>query len=249
MLSKRLVVITVMVVAASGIAMAGYHSMRPRTLCSIPHHDYQWGSRSRSEMRLSTIGQLIQRDMPRPQQVAPDTPESLPPPQAQGLSWIRPASRLEPWQKPDPHRGPVRVAEDPQIKVFQLDRPSLQIDHCSISRVALQLHKNGLWALSLRGDQNPEGASQVIETPAGSRQTGHLKRNKFVIKIRCFGQYRVDEEQSDTSTGKPVLLQLRPIEFWVQRAEPKDFFRRGHHPDATALFDLIDRAEIEFFYE
>ena len=142
-----------------------------------------------------------------------------------------------------------RGLQPKEIQLFQWDRPSLQIDHCSISRVALQLHDDGSWVLSLRADQNREPEEPGTPEERESRfQTLHLKRNQFVVKLRCYGAYRLEEPRADETTGKPVLFELGPKRFWVQRAQPKDFWFRGNDDDVRRYFDLVDRVEIELFY-
>ena len=143
--------------------------------------------------------------------------------------------------------GQQHPAKD--IKLFQLKQPKVQIGHCSISRVALQLHRNGDWVMSLRADQNPrpEGAEPEAATQDG-KFTLHLKRNQFVIKVRCYGAYSLDDERADTKTGKPVLLNLKTMKFWVQSGQPYAFWQKGHTCDLQEYFDLIDRVELEFYY-
>lgn len=136
-----------------------------------------------------------------------------------------------------------------QIRLYQLDRPGLQIDHCAISRVALQLHDDGIWVLSLRADQNRQDEPAAAPPPGEQRKaTAHIKRNQFVVKLRCYGRYEVKEAEPEASTGKPVLVQIEPERFWVQRGEPRHFVGSGKQEDLTRYFDLIDRVEIEFFY-
>jgi hypothetical protein len=69
-----------------------------------------------------------------------------------------------------------------------------------------------------------------------------------VVKLRCYGHYQAEEASADKTTGKPVLFQLGPKQFWVQRGQPKDYWFRGNKDDVTRYFDLIDRVEIELFY-
>jgi len=130
-----------------------------------------------------------------------------------------------------------------QIKVYQLKLPSLVADHCEISRVAFQVHNNGQWTLSLRADNHA-----VKQNEENGRFTAHLRRNQFFLKIRCYGSYQVDENSASQSTGKPVLVQLHPPPFWVQREQPYDLHRKGYSEDFKTFYEAIDRVEVEFYY-
>jgi hypothetical protein len=133
-----------------------------------------------------------------------------------------------------------------RIRYFQLDRPSLSIDHCSISQVVLQIHDNGFWVLSLKADQNPEGIEQPV-TPQGN-YTAHLKRNQFVIKLRCLGAFEDEPVAEESGPGRPVLFELGPVDFWVQRGQPYTFWKQGQFHGNANLPEMVDRVEIEFTY-
>ncbi len=181
-----------------------------------------------------------------------ETTESNAQPALPPFSALVPVPGTQPPGQPFPMLMPIPGAQLPVqktlINLYQLDRPSLTIDYCSISRVALQLLNNGTWTLSLRADQNPrdETGEPLLELP--DRLTLHIKRNQFFIKIRCYGSYAVDESTADASTGKPVLLELGPKAFWVQNGQPYDYFHRCFHEDLAKYFAYIDRVEIEFYY-
>jgi hypothetical protein len=165
-------------------------------------------------------------------------------------------------------RLPVDGAARPgraKVKVFQLARRTMQLDHCSLSRVALVLEENGDWTLSLRADQNPwmtgpdrevstptqlRGPVSALEPPIPERRlhTEGLKRNQFFVKVRFYGAYPVREEVPGLAPGKPVLFELPTAAFWVQRGYPYNFWARGNLFLASRHFDLIDRVEVEFSY-
>ena len=83
-----------------------------------------------------------------------------------------------------------------------------------------------------------------------TKQTAHLKRNLFIIRLRGLGSFTepLATPPSIPSQGKPMLLSLEPIEFWVQNGVPYTLVLQGQHPDAANFFDKIDRVEIEFTY-
>jgi hypothetical protein len=135
-----------------------------------------------------------------------------------------------------------------EIKYYQLDRAPLTIDHCSISQVVLQMHDNGVWVMSLKADQNrqPEGEPAPAVTQDG-RFTAHLKRNLFIVKVRCYGASK-QEPPGGAALGRPVLFELEPMEFWVQRGRPFHFWQEGYVNCPKGLRELVDRIEIEFSY-
>ena len=137
-----------------------------------------------------------------------------------------------------------------QAKVYQLERPTLAVDHCSISAVAVVLQDDGQWTLSLRADQNPvREETAAAAGPAGQTQTSHLLRNEFHVDIRCYGAMAIPGgDQADRGVGKPVLCVLHPEGFWVQRGQPRHLRTGGRSESLREYFRLIDRAEVEFFY-
>jgi hypothetical protein len=142
-----------------------------------------------------------------------------------------------------PEPGRTRVSKK-EIRLFQLEQPKLEIDHCSVSRVALQLHNDGTWVLSLRGDQNPrqEGEAQEFQPRL------HLKRNLFVVRLRGYGNFAVEPTTVNMNAGKPELLDLNPVRFWVQNGEPRYLRVGGHDCRVHKFYELIDRVEVEFYY-
>jgi hypothetical protein len=149
-----------------------------------------------------------------------------------------------------------------RVKIYQFSPTSLQIDHCSISRMALIINDRGYWRLSLQADQNPQvdipAAGVAVTSPAQVRglpslplkQTTQLKRNLFVIRVRGLGAYSepLPTPPAPAALGKPVLMALPPIEFWVQRGVPYPGVFENENRDAATFFDQIDRVEIEFSY-
>jgi len=146
----------------------------------------------------------------------------------------------------------TNVAEDKnkkKIRYYQLDKARLTIDHCSISQVVLQMHNDGVWVMSLRADQNPqpEGEPAPAVTQEG-RFTAHLKRNLFIVKVRCYGASRQEPQPGGAALGRPVLFELEPMEFSVQSGRPHHFWKQGYVNCPKELRELVDRVEIEFSY-
>jgi len=223
MLWKRPWVIATLVLAAAGVAIAGVGRVctRPRCACGIPAYDYQYRPQSRPQIAVSQTALLLEKVG----QITVPQFDS----EGSAAGWV------------------ATQGIQKQIRYFQLDRPSLAIDHCSISQVVLQLHDNGFWVLSLHAEQNPQGVAQPV-TPSGA-YTAHLKRNQFVLNLRCFGAY-TDAAAPDPSggAGRPVLFELGPVEFWVQRGKPYTLWRQGRFRGHPNLPELVDRVEIDFSY-
>src|SRR5438876_12318420 len=49
---------------------------------------------------------------------------------------------------------PGETKAKPRIRYFQLDRASLNVQHCSISKVVFHMEEDGLWKLNLWAEQN-----------------------------------------------------------------------------------------------
>ncbi len=151
------------------------------------------------------------------------------------------------------------------MKLFQLDRPKeLEIEHCAITQVALQLDREGYWTLSLRAYQNAalpadqaakadraENAERrTAKERAGVAEGGALfdKRNLFVVKLRAYAMFSEEAESRDKLPGKPVMFTLGPESFWVERGEPLDFHRQYRSGEIAKYFDYVERVDLEFYY-
>lgn len=131
------------------------------------------------------------------------------------------------------------------VELYQLDRSRLQIDHCEISEVALQLYSDGRWILSLRADQNrrpDEGEPQEFNPRS------HIKRNQFVVRLRCLGAFQDEPTGGAMAVGRPVLADLQPLPFWVENGRPYYLHTGDCDGWVAEHFDEIDRVEIEFYY-
>jgi hypothetical protein len=168
--------------------------------------------------------------------------------------------------------GAPPASSRPRIKLYQFDQSVVPLDHCAISQMAFTINENGWWRLNLRADQNPQAVSPTTPaapaaTPANGaprpvnapirglpnvslKQTLHIKRNLFIINIRGLGGFSepVSVPPTPPTLGKPVLLALEPIQFWVQNGVPYWLVTQGCCPDASVFFNQIDRVELEFSY-
>jgi hypothetical protein len=210
--------------------LARFRTM-PRQDCELPNHDYIQGGPSQPVLGISKIGILV----PVADASPPDT-------------------------LPSGHK----------MYYYQLNQAALRIDHCSISRVAFAIRDDGYWTLSLRADQNQRSIDDTplvavgIPKPPGNTSvpqpgpilpgaspntkfTDHIKRNLFSVKVRGYTAYLI-EEAADAGLGRPVLFDLSPDPFWVQRQVPE--FRRfqGTRGEIGEFFRTIDRVEIELSY-
>ncbi|MDP7019604.1 MAG: hypothetical protein QGG36_27655 [Pirellulaceae bacterium] len=147
--------------------------------------------------------------------------------------------RDETWEPSTTRRPPAQT-----VTVFQLDQARIQIDHCRISSVALQLLDDGQWVLNLRAEQNPP----VEDETSTYRPRLHLKRNQFVIRLRALPVGERSGEAAVRGVGRPVLAAIEPPPFWVEREQPKSVRLTGRDNDVWRVFDMIDRVEFEFYY-
>jgi hypothetical protein len=154
-----------------------------------------------------------------------------------------------------PLRGRVDAIADtapaPSIQAFQfVDTPTLQIDHCSLSKMSVLLRKSGHWTVSFRADQNPAGSGaqatrRVTTAEPKKKATSHLLRNQFYVRVTCYGP---SGNADESLLGKPVIAPLELEPFWVQKAVPYPYYATGHDQRIEDHFQLIDRVEIEFSY-
>lgn len=205
-------------------AAPSYHHARPRVRCAIPGRDYQYQKLSQPKRSLSSVPVLI--DVPLV---------------ASGMSGDS-MSKLA--LGPEDHQRR-------KIKSFQfVTAPTLQIDHCSISKMSVLLHESGRWTISLRANQNPlneQEAPNVTTIEPNRLVTDHLRRNKFHVFALCYVKYGPGD--TNDLTGKPLVIPLQVKPFWVQRQEPYQLFEGDYDPDIRQYFDAIDRVEIEFAYQ
>lgn len=140
------------------------------------------------------------------------------------------------------------------FKIFTLAQPRLAIDQCSISRVSVTLRDDGEWTVSLLAEQNPRtpidpGAFAVLrdDTRLAVKQTSHIKRNKFFVRVRCYSATPL-ELADGAEAGRPLLIAIDPQPFWVQNGQPQDVVLTGKAPGLPATFAVIDRVEVELAY-
>ena len=140
-------------------------------------------------------------------------------------------------------------------QVYQLRETRLQIDHCFLSRIAVTLHPDGRYQVSLRADQNPQPGDADIRSPLRPGetmnvplQTTQLRRNLFTVKVRGYGTFPVLGDRPSLAPGQPVLLELPVEQFWVQRGEPYSGFFEGRSDAVRQFLPLLDRVEVEFTY-
>ena len=114
----------------------------------------------------------------------------------------------------------------PGIRIYQLDRAKLQIDHCSISGVVLRLHEDGRWVLNLRADQNPVAADDLL--------VYHLQRDhgKAVLDAR-----------EETLLAYVSKLSERPGDM---TEEDLNLLRKAGYDDRAAL-DVVILTALTYF--
>jgi hypothetical protein len=199
---------------------------RPSTSCALPNHDYQYREFSQPVRSVSAVGILVREPLP--------------------------LGGLTEFEREQLRRtGDVSVLR--AVKAFQfVDHPRLQVDHCSISQITVNLYESGDWTLSLRADQNPiqlvppEIDRDVTTSEEVTRFTDHIKRNLFKVQLR--GYARTGGATAESAVGKPVVIPLEVASFWVQRQQPRWHVDTGNDAWIRQYFEIIDRVEIEFTY-
>lgn len=243
---------------------------RRAQLLAVATVDTEAFLRKEAEARGETVSPAPSSQSVPTRPVAPDT---LPPPREasghaeeleltpalvspmQFLSGARPPLRFEARPDAAPVAARVRPAAatataastaSPVItRLYQLDRPTLAIDQCEISQVALQLRSNGTWVLSLRADQNRRPADPAT---AGYNPKLHIKRNEFNLQLRCLGSFSIPVTSTSPAAGQPVLAAIVPEPFWVENGQPRYIRAVGCDCELAAALDKVDRVELEFFY-
>lgn len=136
-------------------------------------------------------------------------------------------------------------------RLYQFDVGKLEIEHCSVSEMALQIFPDGYWRLDLRADQNPRQLKPLDVVPnvttaqPATRYTADLRRNQFHVRVQC---YAAAAGANGSRLGKPIVATLTPDPFWVQRGEPRSWSATGGDPELRTFFPTIDRVGVEFYY-
>lgn len=244
-----------LVLAVASVGWGGHHRTRARCLPALPcQPGYQVGRSTPPVTAVSTAVVVLRREVA-----------------ATAASAVTAASGTTP--APSVNRGAEK--QDPQtgVSFFQLDKPALVLDHCSISRVAVMLQSDGSWRVSLRADQNPGSTVGVaaagsattvpvavtpaLPVPPAQKQTSHLKRNEFHVAVRGYGADKASESADLKAPGKPLLFHIDLQPFWVQNGVPRNMVWDGtsRNNDGTSasndikrFFSLVDRVEIDLSY-
>jgi hypothetical protein len=206
-----------------------YHVTCPPCACGLPTYDYQ-------SLTTSRLVQAVSMPMVEIR--------------------LEQRTRFSPGLPPDGLTTAAPLVLRERVRYFQLEQSQLKVDHCSLPRFVLVLHEDGYWTLSLRADQNPETEGQPFNAVTAPgvplsdtiKQTTQLKRNLFSVRVLCHTGFPLDENLPQTGTGKPVLFEVRPEPFWVQRGQPRDVWIKQAQEDVSKYFDLIDRVQVEFSY-
>ncbi|MFM7070993.1 MAG: hypothetical protein ACKO38_04255 [Planctomycetota bacterium] len=144
----------------------------------------------------------------------------------------------------------VQAAAKLPVRLYQLNRVSLAVDHCQVSEIALLVRADAFWSLSLRADQNRRSATA---DEAGYNPRLHLKRNEFHLRLRCLGGLATATNPTSQAAAQPAIAMIEPEPFWVERGQPKFHQATGYARSGDQWLNsldvaLIDRVEIEFFF-
>jgi len=217
--------------AAAGRQRVSRFRTNPQLLCDVPARDYVHGGPTGPALAVSQPALLVR------------------------VPGVVPADTL-----PSSHK----------MVYYQLKTNEVRVDHCSISRVSLAIRNDGYWILSLRADQNPQTVSATPLVAAGTptptahasvpkpgpalpgasattKFTEYIKRNLFTIRVRGYTGY-LNEGAADGAPGRPVLFELLPSPFWVQKQVPLFPKFEGKKAEIAEFYRSIDRVEIDLSY-
>ena len=154
----------------------------------------------------------------------------------------------------------VGVPGDPvPAKLFQfVATPTLQVGHCVLSNPAVTLTAQGDYVVSFRAIQNPAfanerfdpdvlpGAVIVDDIEPVVRQTSQLLRNRFHVRVLGYAS----PSPTSPAAVPPAAMEVILPPFWVERGQPLPVRYAGRLAlEQARYFELIDRVEIEFFFE
>jgi hypothetical protein len=141
----------------------------------------------------------------------------------------------------------ILTANDPrrQLRMWQVvDRP-LQLDHCSLTNIAVWIDESGRWSANMTAIQQPFVGLDRQATPAA-----RFLRNKFHVKIHAYGLAKVQTADRTTAVGRPEIFCLCLNPFWVDREQIKLHSDGGSiSEEQRQRLPLVDRLEVEFRYE
>jgi len=137
--------------------------------------------------------------------------------------------------------------------------------------VALAIRDDGYWILSLRADQNaqtvattplvaagipkPAAANTSVPQPGSilpgsspsTKFTEHIKRNLLTVRVRGYTGF-LNDGAADGAPGRPVLFELLPSPFWVQKQVAVFPGFEGKKTEIAEFYRSIDRVEINLSY-
>ncbi|HMP78074.1 MAG TPA: hypothetical protein PKD54_01355 [Pirellulaceae bacterium] len=128
-----------------------------------------------------------------------------------------------------------------QVKWFAFDPLNLQIDECALSAASVTVDDRGNWELTLRA------AVAHVDMPQFNPNE-HLRRNELVARLTWYVDVPGAVGAVDRAAIRPAVAQTESMSFIVQRGDSETICARGQLDGLRREFDLLQRAEIEFFY-
>ena len=213
---------------------------RPALDCGIPPRDYIQGAPSLPALAVSSIAELI---------LVPDSVPDRTLRSGRQAKYYRLKTNLVQVDHCSVSRVSLAVRDDGYyVLSLRADQNPLQgtspIPLPGVARPNPAAASNPAANVSLPPVSLPiPGASPV------TKFTAHIKRNLFTIRVRGYAAYPADaNDNPDAAPGRPVMIQLPPEEFWVQRGVPLFPRFEGNDPQIAEFFRAIDRVEIELTY-
>jgi len=139
------------------------------------------------------------------------------------------------------------IANHPQrqLRLWQVvDRP-LQVNHCSLSNIAVWIDESGRWSVNLTAVQHP-----FVGPDRQAMPEARFLRNEFHVKVHAYGMAKVETANRATAVSQPEIFCMCLNPFWVDR-EQVMLHNDGGTLSAEQLqrLPLVDRLEVEFRYE
>ncbi len=138
------------------------------------------------------------------------------------------------------------------VKLFQMNREKLVVDHCEITNVALTVSEGGGWSFAFEAHQNKKvTADKVINVQRPflqQKQTSQILRNAFMVKARGLAQPPSGNGKV-SALGGAVLWEIDLGKIMVENGEQGAKVITGQNASLGGYVKLTQQVEFFFTYE
>lgn len=139
---------------------------------------------------------------------------------------------------------PVVAGPPVRLRVFQLNTPQVQSNHCSLSKVTLSVYEDGRWIVNMTARQDPSTV-EVRQQPRFVRYTG----NQLVVSLRGQGFAPETDNVTTGVVGEPELFKICLKPFWLERGEVQNIRLSGMlKPEEVRGFEAVDQVAVDLQY-